>query len=241
MRKHLVDMPLTYGVVGWIGKAMLLVFLGVSPLREAGATETGREVGKEAGDAVVILALGDSLTQGYGLPEPDGFVPQLEAWLRADGAEVRLINGGVSGDTTAGGAGRIAWGLTDEVDAVIVALGGNDFLRGIDPAVSRENLDMILTETGRRELPVLLVGMTAPGNYGRDYKAQFDAIYPELAEAHGVLLAESFFQGLPETDPDKLREFFQEDGLHPNARGVGRIVEGLGPDVLRLVDEVVAP
>ena len=212
-----------------MGKVALLAILAVLPLRGAVAQE------------ITLLAMGDSLTQGYGLPEEEGFVPQLEVWLRAAGQEVQVINGGVSGDTTAGGAARVAWGLGPEVDAMIVALGGNDFLRGIDPAVSRQNLDAILSEAEAREVPVLLVAMAAPGNYGAEYKAAFDAIYPELAAEHGALLAESFFQGLPERDPDKLRQYFQEDGLHPNARGVRRIVAGLGPDVQRLIDEVVAP
>ena len=155
---------------------------------------------------VTIAALGDSLTQGYGLAEADGFVPQLQAWLRGEGIEATVINAGVSGDTTAGGLARIGWTLSEDVDAVIVALGGNDVLRGIDPAASRANLDGILAEIGTRGLPVLLAGMRAPGNYGPDYKQAFDAMYPDLAEEHGAALYPFFLQGLGDgEDPAAVR------------------------------------
>ncbi|WP_170573966.1 arylesterase [Ruegeria atlantica] len=188
-------------------------------------------------EQVVIAALGDSLTQGYGLPEQDGFVPQLDRWLRAQGAEVRLINAGVSGDTTAGGAARVDWTLTPDVDAMIVALGGNDLLRGIDPAVSRTNLEAIVQTAEASGVDVLLIGMQAPGNYGAEYKAAFDAIYPELAAAYGTAYAPGFFTGLTaEGDPDAARRYMQSDGIHPNAEGVILIVESLGPYVLELVN-----
>ncbi|AAV93752.1 arylesterase [Ruegeria pomeroyi] len=187
-------------------------------------------------EPVVIAALGDSLTQGYGLVPEQGFVPQLQRWLMAEGAEVTLINAGVSGDTTAGGAARVAWTLTPEVDAMIVALGGNDLLRGIAPEVARGNLATILTEAQRAGVAVLLVGMQAPGNYGADYKVAFDAIYPELAAEHSALLAPSFFAGLmAEGDPAAAAGLMQGDGIHPNAEGVARIVAALGPFVLDLV------
>ncbi len=189
-------------------------------------------------EPVVVAALGDSLTQGYGLPPEDGFVPQLEAWLEAQGAEVDVLNAGVSGDTTAGGLARVDWTLTDDVDAMIVALGGNDLLRGIDPAVSRANLDGILDAADAAGVEVLLVGLEAPGNYGADFKAAFDAIYPELAEAHEALLAADFFAPL-EAEPDRqdaLGTYMQPDGLHPSAAGVALIVEGIGPKVLDLLE-----
>ena len=186
----------------------------------------------------VIAALGDSLTQGYGLPQEEGFVPQMQGWLDARGADVRLVNAGVSGDTTAGGLARVDWTLTPEVDAMIVALGGNDLLRGIDPAVSRENLDGILAAAEARDLPVLLVGLEASGNYGPDYKAAFDAMYPELAERYGTLYVENFLAPiLGEGDPSAARRFLQPDGIHPNAEGVARIVEALGPHVLALAEK----
>ncbi|WP_425084254.1 arylesterase [Ruegeria profundi] len=187
-------------------------------------------------EPVVIAALGDSLTQGYGLVEQDGFVPQLERWLQVNGAEVRLINAGVSGDTTAGGASRVEWTLTPDVDAMIVALGGNDLLRGLDPDLSRANLTAILSAAETNDVDVLLIGMQAPSNYGPDYKQAFDTIYPDLAEQFDVLYAESFFDGLASGgDPNAVSQYMQPDGIHPNAQGVAQIVEALGPSVLELV------
>ena len=189
---------------------------------------------------ITIAALGDSLTQGYGLPEEDGFVPQMQAWLQAQGADVRLINAGVSGDTTAGGLSRVAWTLTPDVNAMIVALGGNDFLRGIDPATARANLSGILEAAQAQEVPVLLVGIEASGNYGPDYKADFNAIYPELAAEFGTGLYPSFFDGLlAGGDMAAAREvYLQGDGIHPNADGVAAIVGAMGPAVLELVEAV---
>lgn len=187
---------------------------------------------------VTIAALGDSLTQGYGLPPDDGFVPQLDRWLSERGVEATLINAGVSGDTTQGGFSRVDWTLTPEVDALIVALGGNDLLRGIDPTVARANLRGILEAAASRQIPVLLVGMTAPGNYGADYKAAFDAIYPDLSEEFGALLHADFLGALVRLDDRQsaMQAFMQPDGLHPNAAGVARIVEDIGPSVLALID-----
>ncbi|WP_246138002.1 arylesterase [Maritimibacter fusiformis] len=189
-------------------------------------------------EPVTLLAFGDSLTQGYGLDPEDGFVSQLESWLEAEGAEVEVINGGVSGDTTAGGAARIAWSLTDDIDAVIVALGGNDLLRGIDPAETHANLDTILTVIGEAGLPALLVGMEATGNFGTSYKDEFDRLYGELAEAHGVGYFPQFLQGLVELDDraQALRDYLQDDGIHPNAEGVTLIVDRMGPAVLDLIN-----
>lgn len=187
-------------------------------------------------DTVTIAALGDSLTHGYGLPPEQGFVPRLETWLTEHGADVSVINAGVSGDTTAGGAARAAWTLTPEVDAMIVALGGNDLLRGIDPAVSRANLTAILEAAQKADVEVLLVGMQAPGNYGPAYKEAFDAIYPELAHRFETEFVDSFFVGLmgDNTDLSQARQYFQADGIHPNAAGVELVVDGLGPFVLAL-------
>ena len=193
---------------------------------------------------IVIAALGDSLTQGYGLMQEDGFVPQLQTWLDGHGADVRLINAGVSGDTTAGGLARVGWTLEPEVDGMIVVLGGNDLLRGLDPAQARGNIDGILQAAQTAQVEVLLIGMQAPGNFGPEYKAQFDAIYPELAEAYGTGYLDSFFAGLIEEgmpiDPVALREWFQADGIHPNSKGVGRIVQAVGPQVLALIEQVRA-
>lgn len=186
-----------------------------------------------------ILALGDSLTAGYGLVEQEGFVPQMTRWLQEAGEDAVVVNAGVSGDTTAGALARVDWALTPDIDAMIVTLGGNDLLRGLDPAAARANLDAILEAAEGRELPVLLVGMQASGNYGAGYKTAFDGMYPDLAEEHGALLAPSFFEGLvAEGDPAAVQAYMQRDGIHPNARGVARIVAALGPRVQALIDRV---
>ena len=188
-------------------------------------------------EEMTIAALGDSLTQGYGLPPEDGLVPQLQRWLDGQGAEVHLINAGVSGDTTAGGAARVGWTLTPDVDAMIVTLGGNDLLRGIDPASSRANLDEILTRLEAKDLPVLLAGLPAPLNYGEDWQRAFDAMYPELAEAHGALLYPDFMAAIGGfEDREQAMQLMQPDGIHPNAEGVKRIVAHIGP----LVEDLIA-
>ena len=191
-------------------------------------------------DPIKVVALGDSLTAGYGLPEGDGLVPQMQAWLKAQGKDVVMVNAGVSGDTTAGGLARLNWTLTPDVQAMIVTLGANDMLRGLDPAQARANLAAILQAASDRHLPVLLVGIQALKNYGPDYKAQFDAIYPDLSARYHVLLAHGFFDPLTKGNWDPIAQapFFQADSIHPNAAGVKIIVAGLGPKVLELLDEV---
>lgn len=184
-----------------------------------------------AQDAYKILAFGDSLTQGYGLPQEDGFVPVLQEWLKKNVSDqIVVINGGVSGDTTAGGRARIEWSLKQEVDAVIVELGGNDLLRGLSPEESYANLDYILQILSQNDLPVILVGLPAPGNYGPEYQTLFDAMYPNLAERYGVVLYPNFLNGLGEgAIPDA--KYMQSDMTHPNAEGVGIIVGNIGPVV----------
>lgn len=194
--------------------------------------------GAAAAEPVVIAALGDSLTAGYGLPTEEGFVPQLEAWLTAQGAEVELRNAGVSGDTTRGGLSRAAWTLTEDVDAMIVTLGGNDLLRGIDPAASRNNLAGILQAAAEAGVEVLLFSMAAPGNYGPDYKRDFDGMYPALAKEFDVLLGPDFLAPLMEGGTGDFARYMQPDGIHPSAEGVRLIVEGLGPSVMGLLSRV---
>ncbi len=189
--------------------------------------------GAVAAEPVRLLAFGDSLTAGYGLPEADGFVARLEAALAARGHAVEVINGGVSGDTTAGGRDRLEWALGDDPDAVILALGANDGLRGLDPAVTRDNLASMLATLAARDLPVLLVGMLAPPNLGPDYGARFDAVYPALAEEWGVPLYPFFLEGVA-TDP----ALNQADGIHPNAAGVEVIVEAMLPAVEALLSGI---
>ncbi len=189
-------------------------------------------------EEVTIAALGDSLTQGYGLVPEFGFVPQLESWLSAQGADAVVVNAGVSGDTTQGGLSRIGWTLTQEVDALIVALGGNDVLRGIEPATARTNLDGVLKAATEQSVPVLLVGIAVPGNYGPEYQAEFEAIYPELAEAYGALYHSDFLAPITEAGDraTAIATLMQADGIHPNADGVAQIVEAMGPRVLELVE-----
>lgn len=189
-----------------------------------------------AEDAIVLIAFGDSLVAGYGLPQSDGFVPQLQAWLAENGADdVIVINAGVSGDTTSAGLARLDWSIGPDADAVLLELGGNDALRGVDPAIARSNLDQMLARLGDRDLPVLLAGMTAPNNWGPEYVEAFEAMYPELAEKHSVPLYEFFFDGVFE-DAD----YFQDDRIHPNAEGVSVIVESIGPYILALVEDARA-
>lgn len=188
-------------------------------------------------DTVEVLALGDSLTAGYGLMDHEGFVPKMRIWLENQGLDVRLVNAGVSGDTTAGGLSRVEWSLTPATKGLIVALGGNDLLRGLDPAVSRANLEGILMVAHENGLDVLVVGMEAPGNYGPEYKAEFDAIYPELSQTYGALYFPRFFEGLYTVGdtPAELRDVMQMDGIHPNADGVDLIVNAMGPAVAELI------
>jgi acyl-CoA thioesterase-1 len=182
-----------------------------------------------------ILAFGDSLVAGYGLDAEESFPVQLEAALQAKGHDVKVINGGVSGDTTAAGRARLAWSLAERPDAVIVELGANDALRGLDPAKVYENLNAILTTLRGEGLPVLLAGMYALRNLGPEYRKEFDAVYPRLAEEHGVPLYPFFLDGVVLN-----RELNQFDGLHPNARGVAVIVERILPHVIELIERAEA-
>nr|WP_147040185.1 arylesterase [Skermanella aerolata] len=184
-----------------------------------------------AAEPVKILALGDSLTAGYGLPEADAFTTRLQQALKDKGYDVQVINAGVSGDTTAGGRARLDWALGDQPDVAVVELGANDGLRGLDPASTRENLDAILTVMKERGVPTLLAGMYAPRNLGREYGDRFNAIYPELAAKHDVPLYPFFLEGVA-LDP-KLN---QEDGMHPNAKGVAIVVDGILPHLTALID-----
>ena len=190
-------------------------------------------------EPVKIVALGDSLTAGLGLPQDQGLVPQLQAWLVANGQDVVVENAGVSGDTTAGGLARLAWAVGSNPDALIVTLGGNDMLRGLDPAEAKANLDAILAEAQARNLPVLLVGLKAPGNYGPDYKTAFDAMYPALAAKYGAGLVDSFFAPIFTDASQNLNPaLMQADGIHPNKDGVAVVVAMLGPQVVELVAKV---
>jgi acyl-CoA thioesterase I len=178
----------------------------------------------------VIVNIGDSLTSGYGLPPEQAFPARLEAWLRRKGIEARVVNAGVSGDTTASGLALLNWELADKPDLVILALGGNDALRGIDPGAVRSNLDKMIQKIEAGGVKVLLLGMVAPPNWGEEYKSAFDRIFPELAQAHHVPLYSFFLEGVAMKP-----ELNQPDGIHPNEAGVAVLVDRIGPVVARLV------
>jgi acyl-CoA thioesterase-1 len=179
----------------------------------------------------LILAFGDSLTAGYGLAPAQGFAPRLQAALRKSGVPATVHNGGVSGDTTAGGRARLGWVLASlkrKPDLVILELGANDMLRGYPPARARANLDAMLGQLRGSRVPVLLAGMKATRNMGPGYVAQFEGMYPALAAKYRVPLYPFFLDGVAGR-----RDLVLPDGLHPNPRGVDRIVAGITPAVRR--------
>lgn len=178
-----------------------------------------------------IVALGDSLTAGFMLAPSESFPAQLERALKDRGHEVEVLNAGVSGDTTSAGLARLDWAIGADTDAVILELGANDALRGIDPAQARANLERILDALAKRGIPVLIAGMRAPGNWGPEYETAFNAIFPELAAAGEHLLYPFFLDGVA-TEPS----LNLDDGLHPNAKGVARIVSGILPMAERLIE-----
>jgi acyl-CoA thioesterase-1 len=182
-----------------------------------------------------LLALGDSLTAGYGIASHEAFPAQLQAALSKRGMAAEVVNAGLSGDTTAGGLARLDWALEPRPDAAIVELGGNDGLRGLDPAQTRANLDGILTKLKEKRIAALLTGMLAPPNLGADYGRAFNAVFPELAAKHGVLFYPFFLDGVAAD-----RALNLPDGIHPNARGVAVIVERIMPSVLKLIERARA-
>jgi acyl-CoA thioesterase I len=204
-------------------------------LAGAGLMAATADPSDAAGKPVKIVALGDSLTAGLGLPEQDGFVPRLEAALAAKGVAAEIIHGGVSGDTASDGLARLDWSVPEGTEAVILELGANDMLRGIKPQVTRAALEAILRGLSERHIAVLLCGMRAAPNLGVDYDQAFERIYPELAAKYDTLLYPFFLDGVAgELSLD------QPDGLHPNAAGVGVIVKRVLPKVEELVARVRA-
>jgi acyl-CoA thioesterase-1 len=178
-----------------------------------------------------VLAFGDSLTAGYGLPPGQGFAAQLEDALRRNGVAARVADAGVSGDTAAAGRARIGWtldGLERRPDLAIVALGANDMLRGISPRQTRADLDSILGELKRRGIPVLLAGMLASPNLGPQFRRDYDSIFPDLARKHGVALYPFFLAGVAGNPALNL-----PDRVHPNFQGIKRMVSGILPSVMK--------
>jgi acyl-CoA thioesterase I len=177
-----------------------------------------------------VLAFGDSLTAGYGLPGNQAFPAQLQARLKDDGIDAKIVNAGVSGDTTTDGLARLDWALADKPDYVILALGANDALRGIDPKIVRANLDKMIDKITASGAKILLLGMLAPANWGAQYEQEFDQIYPDLAKAHDVPLYPFFLDGVAMNPA-----LNQADGMHPNERGVAVLVDRIAPLVAKLV------
>lgn len=209
--------------------ALLALAPGVAPAADGAPTR--------------LIAFGDSLVQGYGLPQGEGLVPQLADWLQQQGHPVEIVNAGVSGETTAGGAARAAWTLSEggADTGLILLLGGNDMLRALPPAQARENLAQILSVAKGQGMQVLLVGVEAPSNYGAAYKTEFDAIYPGLAAEFNALVLPSIFTGMQQSvaaDPARLSALMQDDGIHPSAAGVAANIEVLGPLVVQLLQNI---
>lgn len=187
------------------------------------------------GAPIRIVAFGDSLTAGYGLKPSEAFPIQLQAALKAKGHNVEIVNAGVSGDTAPAGLERFDWAVPEGTEAVILELGANDALRGLDPKQTRASLETILGKLKARNIDVLMAGMRAPSNWGEDYRATFDAIYPELASGHGTLLYPFFLDGVVREKALNL-----DDGMHPTGAGIGVIVERILPSVEELIARVEA-
>lgn len=187
------------------------------------------------GNSVTIVALGDSLSAGYRLPPGAGFPEQLQTRLKADGLNVTIVNAGVSGDTSTGGLARLNWTLGTEADAVILELGANDALRGIEPGLTQRNLDTIITTLKARGIEVLLAGMLAPPNMGKEYSTEFNRIFSDLAATHNLIFYPFFLNDVAANPNLNLA-----DGMHPNREGVGVIVDGITPYVYQLITRVEA-
>jgi acyl-CoA thioesterase-1 len=200
----------------------------------SGALLWAAPVAAQASDRPVkIVALGDSLTAGYGLSREEAFPEKLEKALKAKGIAVAIENAGVSGDTASGGLSRLDWSVGEGTDAVIVELGANDMLRGVDPKVTRSALETIIERLKARNIEILICGMRAAPNMGEDYLRGFDAIFPDLAAKHGLVYYPFFLDGVATQAKFSLR-----DGIHPNAAGVSHIVTSITPKVEELIARV---
>lgn len=208
-----------------LGQMVMLLLVCNAVLLGAGPATAGN-----GAPLVRIVAFGDSLTAGYRLPPEKAFPAQLQAALTKKGHNVEVINAGVSGDTTSGGRQRFEWAVPDGTDAVILELGANDALRGIEPKQTRLNLEAIIEKLKQRNISVLLAGMKAPSNWGEDYSLAFDEIFPQLAAQHSLLYYPFFLDGVA-LNPD----LNLDDGLHPNAEGIAIIVERMLPQVEELI------
>jgi len=218
----LANMVLRVLLCNWLAAALIAFWA-------AGA------VAAPPGQPLRIVVFGDSLVAGLRLRQSDAFPAQLERALKAKGHAVEVINAGVSGDTTAGGLERVRWAVPEKTDAVILELGANDALRGLDPGRAKANLDKIITAIKASGADVLLAGMIAPRNLGESYTQAFDAIYPALASKHGLILYPFFLDGIALN-----ARFNLDDGIHPNPKGVAEITKRILPSVEQLIERVRA-
>ena len=205
----------------------IFIFLGI--LGMLVLTGGSSSLGAEEDTRVEIALIGDSLTQGYGLMPEDSFVSQLQRNLDKEDYNVKLLNFGVSGDTTAGGLERFEWSISSSISGVVIILGGNDLLRGIAPSNSFNNLKSMILKAKAKNLPVLLVGIKASENFGDDFKMEFDQIFKTLQTEFNLLLYEDFFEVLRSHDVTSFLAFMQEDGIHPNTEGIKEIVNDFFP------------
>ena len=213
---------------GFVVRAIVAIVFGWLGLLGQAAAQQDRPIR--------LVALGDSLTAGYGLPAEAAFPAVLERALKRRGHNVEVANAGVSGDTASGGLQRLDWSVPDGTDGVILELGANDMLRGLDPKLTREALEAIIRRLKARGIPVLLAGMYATRNLGPDYVARFDAIYRDLARTYGLVLYPFFLEGVAGQKGLNL-----PDGLHPTAQGVEQIVRGILPSVEAFVAQIRDP
>ncbi len=215
-----------YGnAVRFVNALLALLLLGTIFFVYPGTTQ--------AVDTVRILALGDSLSAGHGLLRADSFPSQLERALVNRGIFAKVTNGGVSGDTSAGGLSRLDWVLSEGFDGVIVELGANDGLRGVEPKETLKNLDAILSKLKQKKIVVLLTGMQAPPNLGAEYSKEFKAVFPYLAKKYDLLFYPFFLKGVAAMD-----DLNQKDIIHPNSKGVGVIVKNILPYVIEMVEVI---
>ncbi len=215
-----------------LGRLMLVALVAFAALLGAA---NGQQATRDGARPIKLVAFGDSLTAGLGLPLASTFPAKLEAALRGKGYKVDVVNAGVSGDTVADGLARLDWSIPQDADAVIVELGANDALRGLEPKLARSGLDEIVKRLRQRNVAVMLAGMYAPRNLGPEYSTQFDPIFPDLAKAYDLPLYPFFLDGVA-ADPN----LNQADGLHPTAAGVDIIVARILPTVEALLTKVSA-
>jgi acyl-CoA thioesterase-1 len=221
MEKELAGLSRTYGVEGVVRKHIRVMLAALMLALWSVAVRA---------EPYQIVGFGDSLMAGYGLQPGESFAEKLEKALKVKGHDVVVANAGVSGDTTSGGLSRLDWSVPANTKLVILELGANDMLRGVSPALTEANLDKMLSALKAKQAKVLLAGMRAAPNLGPDYQRQFDAIYPKLAEKYGVALYPFFLDGVA---ADKA--YLLDDGMHPNAAGIDRMVERVLPVVERLM------